>query len=77
MEAAEALKLTGEDMLKLEMIDGIIPEPLGGVHADREAMYSLVNKEIKMHLAKLMPINASKRIDQRIRKFSSMGVVNG
>ncbi len=77
MEAAAALKLTGEDMLKLELIDGIIPEPLGGVHADREAMYDLVKKEIKSHLAKLMPMDANKRVDQRIRKFSSMGVVDG
>lgn len=76
MEAAAALKLTGEDMQKLGLIDGIVSEPVGGAHADREAMYKILKKEIKKHLAKLLPMDAEKRIDQRIRKFSSMGVVN-
>jgi acetyl-CoA carboxylase carboxyl transferase subunit alpha len=76
MEAAEALKLTGGDMQELGLVDGIIPEPLGGAHADREAMYKQLKKEIKKHLNKLVPMDAGKRIDQRIRKFSAMGVVN-
>jgi acetyl-CoA carboxylase carboxyl transferase subunit alpha len=76
MEAAEALKLTGGDMQELGLVDGIIPEPLGGAHADREAMYKQLKKEIKKHLNKLAPMDADKRIDQRIRKFSAMGVVN-
>lgn len=76
MEAAEALKLTGTDMQKLGLVDGIIPEPLGGAHADRDAMFTQVKKEIKKHLNKLVPMDADKRIDQRIRKFASMGVVN-
>jgi acetyl-CoA carboxylase carboxyl transferase subunit alpha len=76
MEAAEALKLTGTDMKELGLVDGIIPEPLGGAHADREAMFAQVKKEIKKHLNKLVPMDADKRIDQRIRKFASMGVVN-
>jgi len=76
MEAAEALKLTGSDMQELGLVDGIIPEPLGGAHADREAMYKQLKKEIKKHLSKLVPMDADKRIDQRIRKFSAMGVVN-
>ena len=76
MEAAEVLKLTGTDMQKLGLVDGIIPEPLGGAHADRDAMFAQVKKEIKKHLNKLVPMDADKRIDQRIRKFASMGVVN-
>jgi acetyl-CoA carboxylase carboxyl transferase subunit alpha len=76
MEAAEALKLTGTDMQELGLVDGIIPEPLGGAHADRDAMFAQVKKEIKKHLNKLVPMDADKRIDQRIRKFASMGVVN-
>ena len=76
MEAAEALKLTGTDMQKLGLVDGIIPEPLGGAHADRDSMFAQVKKEIKKHLNKLVPMDADKRIDQRIRKFASMGVVN-
>ena len=76
MEAAEALKLTGTDMQELGLVDGIIPEPLGGAHADREAMFAQVKAEIKKHLNKLVPMDADKRIDRRIRKFASMGVVN-
>jgi len=76
MEAAEALKLTGTDMKELGLVDGIIPEPLGGAHADPEAMFAQVKKEIKKHLNKLVPMDADKRIDQRIRKFASMGVVS-
>ena len=41
-----------------------------------EAMYKQVKKEIKKHLSKLIPVHADKRVERRIRKFSSMGVVN-
>lgn len=75
-EAAEALKLTGTDMQSLGLVDGIIPEPLGGAHAQPDAMYNQLKKEIKKHLNKLVPMDSDKRIDQRIRKFSAMGVVN-
>ncbi|MGB1074698.1 MAG: acetyl-CoA carboxylase carboxyltransferase subunit alpha [Flavobacteriales bacterium] len=74
-EAAEALKLTGEDMLSLKLIDGIIPEPLGGAHANRTEMFETVRGELKHHLAKLMSQDAEKRVDARIRKFGNMGVV--
>lgn len=74
-EAAEALKLTGEDMLSLKLIDGIIPEPKGGAHANREEMFETVRGELKHHLAKLMTQAPEKRVDARIRKFGSMGVV--
>jgi acetyl-CoA carboxylase carboxyl transferase subunit alpha len=76
MEAAEALNLTSENMQALGLVDGIIPEPLGGAHADPEAMFTQVKKEIKKHLSKLIPMHADKRVERRIRKFSSMGVVN-
>lgn len=75
IEAAEALKLTAEDMMGNKLIDGIIPEPLGGAHIDRDAAFSNVKNEILKHLRKLRVMNPDKRIDARIRKFSSMGVV--
>jgi acetyl-CoA carboxylase carboxyl transferase subunit alpha len=62
-------------MLSHKLIDGIIPEPLGGAHNNREEMYSTLRGEITMHLKKLMPMDSDKRIDFRIRKFSNMGVV--
>ena len=76
MEAAAALRLTGEDMLALKLTDGIIPEPLGGAHADRAAVYATVKSTILEQLNKLMPMDPLKRIDARIKKFSSMGVVH-
>ena len=45
-EAAEALKLTAEDMKKQKLIDGIIKEPLGGAHYDRETAFKEVEKTI-------------------------------
>lgn len=74
--AAEALKLTAEDMSKNGLIDGIIKEPLGGAHNDPEAMFATVKEEILKHLSALKKIDAEKRINARIEKFSSMGVVH-
>jgi acetyl-CoA carboxylase carboxyl transferase subunit alpha len=74
-EAAAALKLTSEDMLKNKLIDGVIKEPLGGAQHHHDEVYSLVKKEIKKHLTKLLPMDADKRIAARIRKFEGMGVV--
>ena len=75
VEAAEALKLTADDMLSHKLIDGIISEPLGGAHNDRDTAFSGVKSEILKHLRKLRVQNPDKRIDARIRKFSAMGVV--
>lgn len=75
-DAANALKLTSSDMLKNKLIDGVIPEPLGGAHANHEAIFNTVKKEILKHLEKLTPMEPQKRIDGRIKKFSAMGVVN-
>ena len=73
--AAEALKLTGDDMEKLGLIDEIIPEPLGGAHNNRDEMYSTLKQVLIDNIDSLMKQGADKRISQRIRKFSNMGVV--
>lgn len=73
-KAAEELKLTADDMMTLKLIDGIIKEPLGGAHVHPEKMFEIVKAEIKKHLSKLLSIDAQKRIERRIDKFSSMGV---
>lgn len=74
--AAEALKLTATDMLGNKLIDGVIPEPLGGAHTDHESIFKTVKVEILKHLSTLEKIDAKKRVAQRIEKFCSMGVVN-
>ena len=73
--AADALKLTANNMLDNGLIDGIIPEPAGGAHADREKAFSFVRKAIKENLAELWKLDADERVDLRIEKFSNMGVV--
>jgi acetyl-CoA carboxylase carboxyl transferase subunit alpha len=74
-QAAEALKLTAEDMLSNGLIDGIIPEPLGGAHLDPIAAAAKVKSVIKEELAKLTKMDAQERIMARIEKFGKMGVV--
>jgi acetyl-CoA carboxylase carboxyl transferase subunit alpha len=72
--AAEALKLTAADNFKNRIIDGIVKEPLGGAHADPPEMARILKKHLKKHLKELSAIDPDERIEQRIRKFASMGV---
>ncbi len=73
-KAAEALKLTAEDMLKNGLIDGIIREPLGGAHNDVQTAYKNVKAEIKKVLKDLKDKDPEELINTRIEKFSGMGV---
>jgi acetyl-CoA carboxylase carboxyl transferase subunit alpha len=73
-EAAEALKLTADDMLKNKLIDGIIKEPLGGAHQEPTLAFENVKKEVVSSLDKLMKVSNDKLIHQRIEKFTKMGV---
>lgn len=73
-KAAEALKLTSEDMLKNKLIDGIIPEPVGGAHANHEEAVANLKKVLLENLNKLQKQKPEKRIEQRIKKFEAMGV---
>ncbi|GAB2801313.1 acetyl-CoA carboxylase carboxyltransferase subunit alpha [Rhabdobacter roseus] len=74
-EAAEALKLTATDMKENRLVDGIIPEPLGGAHLDHEAMSIIIKRVITETLRDLSTLSPEQRIDQRIEKFCAMGVV--
>ncbi|MBC8111834.1 MAG: acetyl-CoA carboxylase carboxyltransferase subunit alpha [Verrucomicrobia bacterium] len=76
-QAAEALKLTAQDMLSNRLIDGIIPEPLGGAHSDIDWIAGQIKENILQHLEDLEKISAEERINQRIEKFSDMGVFKG
>lgn len=74
-QAAESLKLTAKDMKGNGLVDGIIPEPLGGAHRDIKWMAAEVKSAILSALKELDKIKPEKRIEQRIDKFCSMGVV--
>ena len=73
--AAEALKLTASDMLKNKLIDGIVEEPLGGAHNDIETAIANVKTAIQTNYKRLKTLSSDKLIDERIAKFSDMGVV--
>ena len=74
-QAAEALKLTAPDMLQNRLIDGIIAEPLGGAHRNMKVMAATIKNTIINSLVELDKIKPDKRMEKRIDKFCSMGVV--
>jgi acetyl-CoA carboxylase carboxyl transferase subunit alpha len=76
-EAADALKLTAEDMKKQKLIDGIIKEPLGGAHYDRETAFKEVEKTILKTYKQLKELSPKELIKQRMDKYANMGVFKG
>jgi acetyl-CoA carboxylase carboxyl transferase subunit alpha len=76
-QAAEALKLTANDMLGNKLIDGIVKEPLGGAHVDVKKAAAELKSTILKELKQLNKLEPSKRIDERIAKFETMGVFEG
>lgn len=73
--AADALKLSAQDNLELGIIDGIIPEPLGGAHYEPTFVYNKVKEWIINDLATLSTKDIATLVEERIAKFSKMGVV--
>ncbi len=73
-QAASALKLTAKDLLEFKVIDGIIPEPLGGAHRDYDQSADALKKQILKSLKKLKKMKPEKLVDSRIEKYSNMGV---
>ncbi len=73
-EAAKALKLTAADGEKLEIIDEIIKEPLGGAHYDREAAFKEVERTIVKAYEELKNLDTKELVEKRMDKYSKMGV---
>ena len=73
-QAAEALKLTPEDMIKNKLIDKIIKEPLGGAHQNPEKIYTSLKKEILKTFFNLKKQSISKLLENRMSRFTEMGV---
>ena len=71
--AADQLKLTGENMLQFGLVDGVIPEPLGGSHWDYNEAGQILKNYLLPVIAELKKIPAEERIKQRIEKFGKMG----
>lgn len=72
-EAAEALRLTAQDLLKLGVADRVIDEPLGGAHRGREAVIAAVGKAIKGMLADMDGKDRAALIRHRREKFLNIG----
>mgnify|MGYP000945537407 CR=1 FL=1 len=71
--AAEALKLTASDMKKQKLIDGIIKEPLGGAHYDRETAFKEVQKTILEAFDQLKDLSPKELVKRRMEKYTNMG----
>jgi acetyl-CoA carboxylase carboxyl transferase subunit alpha len=73
-QAAEALKLTAKDLIELNVIDRIVPEPLGGAHKDHKAMFEILRNVIQEELTNLLQIEPQVLVRSRREKFYKMGV---
>lgn len=76
-QAAEALKLTAQDIAELgTVIDEIVPEPPGGAHTDHVAAALQLKLVLMRHLAELSGLSAAELVEQRYRKFRAMTVID-
>jgi acetyl-CoA carboxylase carboxyl transferase subunit alpha len=73
VEAAEALKITAQDMTALGLVDGIIPEPVGGAHNDPERASALVDQALHHALTEVSALSVADRLNLRYDKFRRMG----
>lgn len=76
-DAANALKLTPDDMLKNKLIDGIVEEPLGGAHYDPAAAYANLKNSILQNMKAFSKFTGKELAEQRQEKFIAMGEFKG
>ena len=72
-KAASALRLTAPDLIELKIIDEIIPEPIGGAHADHDATAAFLREALIKHLEELRKLKPDKLVRRRREKFLRMG----
>ena len=75
--AAEALKLTASDLMRLRVVDGVLPEPVGGAHRDPATAIKTLQAEVSRHLEALSGVSVSELLDRRVAKYRRMGVFRG
>ena len=71
--AATALKLTSEDLLRLGLVDEVIPEPPDGAHADHDAAAELLATALRENLRRVNELSEAKLVEERYTKFRDMG----
>ena len=72
--AAEALKITAEDLLRLKVIDEIVKEPVGGAHVDPDATGEALREALIRHVTELKKLRPEKLVRRRAEKYGAMGV---
>jgi len=72
--AAEALKLTADDLLRLKLIDEVVPEPVGGAHVDPDAAGESLREALIRHVTELRKSRPEKLVKRRAEKYAAMGV---
>ena len=76
-EAAEALKLTAQDLLKLEVVDEIVPEPAGGAHRNYDLIEKNLSDALRRNLAQISEIPIDELLKKRYEKFRRLGSFTG
>jgi acetyl-CoA carboxylase carboxyl transferase subunit alpha len=76
-EAAQALKLSAPDLLKLKVIDGVIPEPLGGAHNDHAEAAAALKRAVLAAIDELSGLSVEQLLNGRYDKFRKLGEVTG
>jgi acetyl-CoA carboxylase carboxyl transferase subunit alpha len=76
-DAAAALKMTAQDLVNVEIVDEVIPEPLGGAHREPQAVTDRVAKALTNQLFQLTDLPLHQLLAQRDQKYRRMGAVNG
>ncbi len=72
-QAADAMKVTAEDLLEMEILDKIIEEPLGGAHRNQKEAAEILKNHILTELNELLKIPSPELVEKRIEKYSKMG----
>ncbi len=72
-DAARALRLTSDDLLKLGVVDEVVPEPLGGAHRSPDAMVEALKGAIITHLDELSAMDPDERLEKRYARLRSLG----
>jgi acetyl-CoA carboxylase carboxyl transferase subunit alpha len=73
VEAAEALKITAPDLLRLGVVDEIVPEPTGGAHTNHNVAAALFDTALERALASVSAMDSATRLEARYQKFRAMG----
>src|SRR5436190_3860689 len=76
-EAAEALKLTAQDLIGLGVVDEIVPEPEGGAHRDYDSVAANVGRALRQAVEQVSEIPIAELLEKRYQKFRRLGVFTG